>query len=61
MASIIKDLAVDLNRPMAFMPKLAQDELAVIARAWGDDGSVRKLQKIVSATVTARDKCASRH
>jgi hypothetical protein len=60
-ASIIKDLAVDLNRPMAFMPKLAQDELAVIARAWGDDGSVRKLQKIVSATVTARDKCASRH
>jgi hypothetical protein len=60
-ASIMKDLAVELALPAAFMAPLAPDELAVVARAWGDDGSVRKLQKIVSATVRARDEHASRH
>jgi hypothetical protein len=57
----MKDLAVELNVPAAFMHPLAADELVVIARAWGDDGSVRRLQKIVSATVRARDQHASRH
>jgi hypothetical protein len=59
--SIMKDLAVELNVPASFLPPLAPDELAVIARAWGTNGSVRKLQKIVRGTVTARDASASRH
>jgi ATP-dependent Lon protease len=60
-ASIMKDLAVELNVPAAFLTALAPDELAVVSRAWGNDGSVRKLQKIVRGTVTARDEHASRH
>jgi hypothetical protein len=59
--SILKDLAVELNVPAAFLTPLAPDELTVIARAWGDNGSIRKLQKIVRGTVTARDQHASRH
>jgi hypothetical protein len=60
-ASIMKDLAVELAIPAAFLTALAPDELSVISRAWGTDGSVRKLQKIVRGTVTARDQHASRH
>jgi ATP-dependent Lon protease len=61
-ASILKDIAVERAMPASFLPPLAPDELGVIARAWqGSDGSVRKLQKIISATVTARDDHASRH
>jgi hypothetical protein len=59
--SIMADLAVELNMPAAFMEPLAPDELAVVARAWGDNGSVRKLQKIIRGTVTARDENAVRH
>ena len=57
----MRDLAVEMNLPAVFLPALAPDELAVIAKVWGSDGSVRKLQKIVRGTVTARDKSASRH
>jgi hypothetical protein len=60
-ASIMADLAVELNQPASFMPALAPDELGVVARMWGDTGSVRKLQKIISATISARDEHASRH
>jgi hypothetical protein len=60
-ASIMADLAVELNLPMAFLQPLAPDELDVVRRAWGDNGSVRRLQKIVRGTVTARDEQASRH
>jgi ATPase family associated with various cellular activities (AAA) len=60
-ASIMADLAVELNLPTAFLQPLAPDELDVIRRAWGDNGSVRKLQKIIRGTVTARDQHASRH
>ncbi|WP_159011755.1 AAA family ATPase [Bradyrhizobium sp. S69] len=60
-ASILRDLAAELKQPASFMPALAPDELAVVARMWGENGSVRKLQKIISATVTARDEHASRH
>jgi ATP-dependent Lon protease len=59
--SIMADLAVELNLPAPFLEPLAPDELAVVRRAWGDNGSVRKLQKIVRGTVTARDEHASRH
>jgi hypothetical protein len=59
--SIMADLAVELAIPPAFLHDLAPDELAVVAKAWGDNGSVRRLQKIVRGTVTARDEHASRH
>ncbi len=61
-ASIMRDIAADRNLEPAWLPPLAPDELAVIAKAWsGSDRSVRKLQKIVSATVTARENNAVRH
>jgi hypothetical protein len=59
--SIMADLAVELNVPAAFWMPLAPDELSVVARAWGDNGSVRRLQKIIRGTVTARDQNAVRH
>ena len=43
-------------------PPLASDELAVIGKAWQQAGfSMRKLQKIVLATLEARDSYAQRH
>ena len=59
--SILRDLAVEMALPAAFLAPLAPDELAVVAKAWGDNGSVRKLQKILRGTVTARDETAVRH
>jgi hypothetical protein len=60
-ASVMADLAVEMNVPAAFLSAIAPDEMAVIAKAWGKDGSIRQLQKIVRGTVTARDQHASRH
>jgi ATP-dependent Lon protease len=41
---------------------LAGDELAVIGRAWrAEKFSMRKLQRIVAATLEVRDACARRH
>jgi hypothetical protein len=59
--SIMADLAVEMAVPAAFLTALAPDELSVVARAWGDNGSVRRLQKIIRGTVTARDETAVRH
>jgi ATPase family associated with various cellular activities (AAA) len=59
--SIMADLAVEMAMPAAFLEPLAPDELAVVSKMWGDNGSVRKLQKIVRGTVTARDETAVRH
>jgi hypothetical protein len=59
--SILADLAVELNIPAAFLTPLAPDELSVVSKMWGGNGSVRKLQKIIRGTVTARDEHASRH
>ncbi|MBB4377326.1 AAA family ATPase [Bradyrhizobium sp. SBR1B] len=40
----------------------APDELTVMAKAWAPSGfSIRKLQKIVAATLEARDACSMRH
>lgn len=41
----------------------APDELAVMAKAWAAAGgfSMRKLQKVVAATLEARDACQMRH
>jgi hypothetical protein len=46
----------------SFVEPLAGDELDVIARAWKRSGlSIRNLQKIVGATLDARDAMAARH
>jgi ATPase family associated with various cellular activities (AAA) len=59
--SIMADLAVEMNVPAAFLTPLAPDELSVVSKMWGENGSVRRLQKIIRGTVTARDEHASRH
>jgi len=59
--SVMRDLAAELNMPAAFLTPLASDELSVVAQAWGENGSVRRLQKIIRGTVTARDQHAVRH
>jgi ATP-dependent Lon protease len=59
--SMLKDLAVEMNVPAAFLQPLAPDELSVVALAWGANGSVRRLQKIIRGTVAARDQHAVRH
>jgi ATPase family protein associated with various cellular activities (AAA) len=59
--SIMADLAVELNIPPTFLHDLAPDELSVVSKMWGENGSVRRLQKIIRGTVTARDQYASRH
>jgi ATP-dependent Lon protease len=61
-ASILRDIAVERNIDARWLAPLAGDELDVVAKAWSaSDRSVRKLQKIISATVTAREECAARH
>ena len=60
-AQVIKDLAIE-DEARHGDALLAVDELAVIGRAWAKAGfSMRALQKIVSATLEARDSYAMRH
>ena len=60
-ANVMRDMARDDEERTHDAP-LAGDELAVIAKAWPKAGfSMRKLQKIVQATLEARDECAPRH
>ncbi|MGK7062866.1 AAA family ATPase [Bradyrhizobium sp. 1050_B9_N1_2] len=60
-ANILQELAVE-NGEQGFVSPLAHDELEVIARAWEAAGfSIRKLQKILEATVEARNATAVRH
>ncbi|MBP1294124.1 MULTISPECIES: AAA family ATPase [Bradyrhizobium] len=60
-ASIMEDLAREDPERAGDEP-LAPDELMVIAKAWERAGfSLRKLQKIVAATLEARDACRMRH
>ncbi|MHC2844916.1 AAA family ATPase [Bradyrhizobium diazoefficiens] len=60
-ASIMEDLAREDVERVGDEP-LAPDELMVIAKAWEKAGfSMRKLQKIVLATLEARDAYAMRH
>ena len=59
--SILKDLAAEMNVPAAFLTPLAPDELSVVTQASGANGSVRRLQKIIRGTVSARDQHAVRH
>jgi ATP-dependent Lon protease len=58
---VMRDLAIEDEARWGDAP-LASDELAVIGKAWATAGfSMRKLQKIVAATLEARDSYAPRH
>lgn len=60
-ASVMSDLSRE-EEERAWDNPLATDELQVIAKAWQSAGfSLRKLQKIVRATLEARDQFAMRH
>ncbi|WFU53639.1 AAA family ATPase [Bradyrhizobium pachyrhizi] len=59
--NIMRQLAVENGEPEFVWP-LANDEIEVMGRAWEKAGfSIRKLQKIVAATLAARDSIAARH
>ena len=60
-ANVMREMAASDESRMHDDP-LALDELEVIGRAWQRSGlSMRKLQKIVGATLEARDQHAMRH
>jgi ATP-dependent Lon protease len=60
-ANVLRELAIE-NGEERFVWPLAADEIEVIGRAWEKAGfSIRKLQKIVAGTVTARNATAVRH
>jgi ATP-dependent Lon protease len=60
-AQVMRDIAIEDEARQAD-PPLATDELAVIAKAWARARfSMRALQKIVAATLEARDSYAPRH
>jgi hypothetical protein len=58
---VLKEMALEAGETEFVLP-LAPDELAVIARAWEQTGfSLRKLQKIIAATLETRKTTAVRH
>lgn len=60
-ANVLRDLAAETGEA-GFIQALANDELEVIAKAWARASfSIRKLQKIIAATIEARDAMARRH
>jgi hypothetical protein len=60
-AGVLKEIAIEAGET-GFVSPLAPDELAVIARAWERSGlSLRKLQKIIAATLEARNATAVKH
>jgi ATP-dependent Lon protease len=60
-ANVLRELSVESGEE-GFVWPLASDELDVIAAAWKRAGfSIRKLQKIVAATLEARNEHAMRH
>lgn len=60
-AQVMRDLSIE-DESRAHDAPLADDELAVIGKAWSRSGfSMRKLQKIVAATLEARDQFSMRH
>jgi ATP-dependent Lon protease len=59
--NVLREIEIE-NGEQGFVQALAEDELDVIAKAWQRAGfSIRKLQKIVAATLEARDAYAMRH
>jgi ATP-dependent Lon protease len=60
-ANVLRDLAVE-NGEQGFVWPLATDEIEVIGRAWEKAGfSIRKLQRIVTGTLSARNTTSVRH
>ncbi|MEH2560105.1 ATP-dependent Lon protease [Bradyrhizobium algeriense] len=60
-AGVLKEIAIEAGET-GFVQPLANDELAVIARAWEQAGlSLRNLQKIIAATLEVRNATAVRH
>jgi hypothetical protein len=60
-AQVMRDLSIG-DETRSYDAPLAEDELSVIGKAWSKAGfSMRKLQKIVAATLEARDQYAMRH
>jgi ATP-dependent Lon protease len=60
-AQIMKDLAIE-DEALAYALPLAADELQIIGRAWKHERfSMRKLHRLISATLEARDATAPRH
>lgn len=60
-ANVLRDIARD-DEERAHEPPLVADELAIIGRVWEREKfSMRKLQRLISATLEARDRCAMRH
>jgi ATP-dependent Lon protease len=60
-ANVLRELAVEAGE-QGFVWPLADDELAVVARAWAKAGfSIRNLQRIVTATLEVRNATAVRH
>jgi ATP-dependent Lon protease len=60
-ASVMRDLAAE-DEARAGDESLAEDELVIIGKAWSRAGfSMRSLQKIVGASLDARDQHAMRH
>ena len=59
-ANVLRELAVDAGEQGS--SEAPDDELEVIGRAWEKTGSrIRNWQKIVAATLDARDATAVRH
>jgi ATP-dependent Lon protease len=66
LSALARQLVLEIARADELEPEMLQplepDELDLISRAWARAGfSLRKLQKIVAATLEARDTCARRH
>ncbi|CUT13434.1 AAA ATPase central region [Bradyrhizobium sp.] len=60
-ALVMRDLAAE-DDARAHDKPLAADELEIIGRAWAHERfSIRKLQRLVGATLETRDACARRH
>jgi ATP-dependent Lon protease len=60
-AGVLQEIVIEAGET-GFVSPLAPDEIAVIARAWQQTGlSLRKLQKIIAATLEARNATAVRH
>jgi len=58
---VMRDLATE-DDARAHDEPLAGDELEIIGRAWARERfSMRKLRRLVGATLEARDYCARRH
>ena len=60
-ANVVRELAIEAGE-QDFVWPLADDELAVIGRAWAKAGfSLRNLQRIMAATIEVRNATAVRH